>query len=289
MSTVSRRLVAAATAIAVVAVVVALATGALEALAALTVVPLAVASFATGRVTAAAAALTALVALAAGLAHDALGGAHVAALVAIGFAGTVAAALAALARRREEEGSFTEFLGEAGTLLACSLDFDETAKAAASVPVPQLADWVLVELYDSAGAIERRAASHADEGAEAVAAALSEAQAADGRSTLSALWPHLPDELVAPGEGREARPRAAMRVPLRSADRPVGAMTLLALEPGRSFGETDLRHAEQLAARVAIAIDNALLYRAARRGERRFTRRTESPERGRPQQPHSGE
>lgn len=285
----SRRVAAVAAAVAVACLAIALASGALEALAGLIVVPLALASFASARATAVAALATALVALVAGLAHDALGGSHVAALIAVAFAGTVAVALAADQRRRERESEFARFLGEAGALLACSLDFDETAKAAAAVPVPELADWALVELFDSTGAIERRAASHADEGAEAIAAMLVAGEPEQGRGPLSELWPELPAALMGgAGEGEAERmaavgARAAIRVPLRTPERRLGAMTLLAIAPGRHYGEDDLRRSEELAARAAIAIENALLYRAARRGERRFSRRAESPSSGRPQ------
>jgi GAF domain-containing protein len=267
--------------VAIACLAIALASGALGALAGLIVLPLAVAGFAPPRSTAIAAVATAAVALAAGLAHDALGGAHVAALVAVGFAGVMAVWLAAERRRRDRESEFARFLGDAGALLGCSLDFDETAKAAAAVPVPELADWALVELFDPSGAIERRAASHPDEGAEALAAALVAGEPEQGRGPRSELWPELPAELLSGVEGVGAR--AAIRVPLRTPERRLGAMTLIASDSRRPYGERDLLHAEELAARAAVAIENAMLYRAARRGERRFARRAEPPASGRPQ------
>ena len=51
----------------------------------------------------------------------------------------------------------------------------------------------------------------------------------------------------------------------RSADRPrprpLGAITFVAAESGRNFDENDLRLAEELAARCAVAVDNARLFR----------------------------
>jgi signal transduction histidine kinase len=57
-----------------------------------------------------------------------------------------------------------------------------------------------------------------------------------------------------------------MCVPLTSRDRILGVVTLVAgAESGRRFGASDLACAEQLAARAAIAIDNARLYEATQR------------------------
>jgi GAF domain-containing protein len=266
----SRRLSTAAIIVALISVVVAVVGGTNGVLAGLTVIPLAAASFASARVTALAGLAAIAVAVVAGLAHDSFDSAHVAALIALGVAAVMATVLAAEARGREREAAFATFLGEAGVLLACSLDFDETAKSAASVPVPELADWALVELTDQNGAIERRAASHPDEQSEEIAAALA-ASHSQGPGPLPELWSELPQEL------RDTGAVAGMRVPLRTPERRLGVLTLLTADSGRRYGARDVERAEELAARAAIAIENAQLYRAARRGERRFARRTESP------------
>ena len=52
----------------------------------------------------------------------------------------------------------------------------------------------------------------------------------------------------------------------RPARRPratLGALTFVSAETGRRYGATDLQFAQELAARAAIAVDNAQLYRAA--------------------------
>jgi GAF domain-containing protein len=156
--------------------------------------------------------------------------------------------------------------------------------------VPALADWSLVELFAPDGTVERRAASHADQGAETLAAAIAAAEPRDSSRTRAELWADLPDDLLqawAAGDDerlaqlRSAGARSAIRVPLRSVERRLGVMTLLAAGTDRRFDEADLRRAEDLAARCAVAIENAQLYRAARRGERRFARRAEPPAGGR--------
>lgn len=268
---------------------VALATGFLALLAALVELPLVAAGLVSPRYTATVGIVTVTGAVLAGLPHDAFSETHVAALIAVALVAPAAVALSAERRAREEIAAFATFLGDSSTLLACSLDFDVTAKAVASIPVPELADWCLVELGTPEGAVERRAASHPDDAAEQVAACI--AATADGeRRPRSELWGELPDALLetwAAGDAerlermRDAGARAAMRVPLRTGERALGTMTLLATGD-RDFGERDLRRVEDLAARCAVAIENAQLYRAARRADRRFSRRAESPPGGRP-------
>jgi GAF domain-containing protein len=244
----------AAAVVAMAALALALATAEPGLLAALVVVPLAVAGFATPLATGAVGVMTlALTALAGLIRGDAWGGGHAAALIAVALASAYGAWLAAQRREREQAASFAAFLGDAGTLLACSLELDATAKAVAGLPVPELADWNLVEIVSPEGEVERRAASHADPVAEEIAA-------------------EVPEGLHA------VRGRSAMRVALRTVERRLGTMVLLADEGGRHFGPEDLRRAEDLAARCALAIENAQIYRAARRGNPgRFARRAERP------------
>jgi GAF domain-containing protein len=255
-------------------------------------IPLAAALFYAPQRTGAAAVVTMAVAVLAGLPHDAFNAPHVAALIAIMLAGGLAIAFAVERQARDRFADFASFLGDAGTLLSSSLDFDTTAKAVASVPVPELADWCLVELLAPDGSVERRAASHDDESIELLSTAIATAAERD-RGPRSELWPELPDALLetwAGGEAerlaelRSAGARAAMRVPLRTPGRLAGTMTFVTTGPGTRFTELDLRRAEELAGRCSLAIDNALLYRAARSSrERRFGRRVEPPASGRPE------
>jgi hypothetical protein len=275
--------------VAVAGLAIALAAGTLGALTLLIVPPLVASGFASPRATAAVALVAIVLVALAGLPHDEFDAAHVAALLAVLVAGVVAVGLSWQRAGRARSVEFSAFLGEAAALLACSLDFDETAKASASLPVPVLADWSLVEVFAHDGTVERRAASHADQGAETLAAALAAAADEPGRSR-SELWADLPDDLLAAwaagdekrlGLLRSAGARSAVRVPLRSIERRLGVMTLLTTDSDRRFEAAELHRAEELASRCAVAIENAQLYRAARRGERRFARRAEPPAGGR--------
>src|SRR4051812_48321488 len=56
-----------------------------------------------------------------------------------------------------------------------------------------------------------------------------------------------------------------MIVPLVARGRSLGSLTLLSTREGRHYGDEDLRFARTLAARCALAIDNARLHDAAER------------------------
>jgi PAS domain S-box-containing protein len=64
---------------------------------------------------------------------------------------------------------------------------------------------------------------------------------------------------------RELGLRSYMVVPMVARGRSHGAITLVSAESGRRYEETDLRLAEELARRTALAVDNAKLYEEAQR------------------------
>jgi signal transduction histidine kinase len=173
------------------------------------------------------------------------------------------------------------FLAEAGALLAESLDYETTLQQVARLAVGHLADWCLVDLLEADGRIRRLAVAHADPAREAIVAEL--------RSrfpVLSIDTPHTITRVLRTGEGwidpavdprrleaearspehhrllREIGFGAEMVVPLVARGRPIGTITLVSAAAGR-YGPADLALARELAARAALAIDNARLYRSA--------------------------
>jgi len=188
------------------------------------------------------------------------------------------------AKRREEERRL--FLGEASAVLASSLDYATTLRTVASLAVPRVADWCLVQVRDDDGSIRPLAYAHVNHakakwlfeierrfptdpaGAVGVAAVLRtgkpELREAVGEADLRA-WArsdeHL-DMLTRVGV------RSRMIVPMRARDRTFGAITLGATESSRPFGAEDIALAEQLARAAALAIDNARLYAEAQEASR---------------------
>jgi PAS domain S-box-containing protein len=177
-----------------------------------------------------------------------------------------------------------QFLGEASTLLASSLDVDATLARVAKLAVPHFADWCSVDLVTASGAIERVAVAHAGQQAVELAERIFAAfpptfddelgvgavirtgapvlSPEIDESALRAVFGNRPsylDELLGLGL------TSSIVVPLVARDGTLGALTFISAESGRRYGPADLRFAQELAARAAVAVDNAHLYRAAER------------------------
>ena len=170
------------------------------------------------------------------------------------------------------------FLARASELLAASLDVEHTLTQVAQLAVPRLCDWCSVALPDSTGRLQHVAIAHRDPERLELARAYEERHPVEldadlgsarvMRSGRPLLANDITDELLAQtfGDGeqraalREVGIRSAMIVPMATAGRIVGTMTFIGDNAHRSFSDTDLRLAEELARRAGTAIANAQLY-----------------------------
>ncbi|MGH2999182.1 MAG: GAF domain-containing protein, partial [Gaiellaceae bacterium] len=173
------------------------------------------------------------------------------------------------------------FIVEASDVLASSLDYDETLNALARLAVPRLADWCVIYIVGPGGSIERRAVEHAG-GRQDVVRAILEAhpirpdalvgvpqvirsgvseltEAASPISTAADV--EVPEELA--GALEEVKVHSTMCVPLIARRRTIGAILFVSAESRRVFAEADIRLAEELAARAAVAVDNSRLFNEA--------------------------
>ena len=140
---------------------------------------------------------------------------------------------AELARSRDQLG----FLDEASQVLASSLAYKQTLGQVAALVVPRLADGCVIELP---------AAVHgAGEGPWSVAV---------GRPRLAAGGD--------PGAQRE------QVLPLAVHGKVLGTLTLVSAHPAAEAPRLESRTAEELARRIGIAVENALLYELAQRAVR---------------------
>ena len=203
------------------------------------------------------------------------------------------------ARRRLEEHQ--AFLTKASAVLATSLDYESTLLSVAHLAIPHLADCCVLDVTESATMMRRIVSVHEDpertrrlrtlearrlevsnhpfpvaevleQGTMVVRQALAQGwnAGADGAPRG--------DGGNADGEEQASPPGAAdlaalgvhalLSVPLVARDRVIGALTLLATEPGREFGEDERALATELTHRAAFAIDNAWLYQAAQQASR---------------------
>lgn len=183
-------------------------------------------------------------------------------------------------RKRVEEEQ--QFLQNATTALTSSLDFRETSVTIAKLAVPALADWAIVDFATEDGGSELVAAEHVD---RSRAELLREVRrryppspdAPRGlahvlRTGQAELFEQIPDEVLVQAAKdsehlamlRSLGLRSAIIVPMLAHGRTVGAISLASAESGRRYTQRDLDVVQELAARAALALANARLFREVR-------------------------
>ena len=170
------------------------------------------------------------------------------------------------------------FLAEAGRLLAESVDQSSTLIALTKLALPSLGAWCIVDILEEGDAIHRLGIYHPDPEKRALA------------HELQASWfPEPDDPFGAPAMLRDARPigitddieatlaatahspanlhilrqlgiGSLLTVPLLARQRLLGAITFVSAERNLSYNAEDLQLAEDIAARGALALDNAQVY-----------------------------
>ncbi len=186
---------------------------------------------------------------------------------------------AAIERERAEERH--RFLAETGALLSSSLDYRVTLASVARLVVPTLADWCAVDVLTEDGSVERLAVEHEDPQKISLALKLQERYPPDPearsgvpnvlRTGRPEFYPEITDEMLEAVARDEEHLRllrqigftSVIIVPMVARGRTLGALILVSSQPGRKFGETDLKLAEELGRRAALALDNAQLYEEA--------------------------
>jgi signal transduction histidine kinase/putative methionine-R-sulfoxide reductase with GAF domain len=175
------------------------------------------------------------------------------------------------------------FLAEASAALALSLDYDATLEQVARLAVPALADVCSVFVLTEDGEIRRAVTAHGDTVRADLMAALDRRRSGPvsprgsvatamgtGRPVLTAVIPDDYVETIAQDAEhlkilQGLKLRSSIVVPLRARGETPGALALFLSDTDRQYGPADLSLAEELAGRAALAIDNARLYREARR------------------------
>ncbi|QRN93208.1 PAS domain S-box protein [Archangium violaceum] len=180
-------------------------------------------------------------------------------------------------RMRAEQAM--SFLSEVGTVLAGSLDYHTTLNTVARLATRALAQTCVVEMLEDS-LLHPVAVAHVDPDLEqlvqkAMRSIPNEPQKGHGVARVvqtgqSELLPDLSDVgwiaealgLAEPTLLSDLGAQSYLCVPLTARGKTFGAMVLVA-NPGRSYDSEDLRLAEELARRAALAIDNARLYEQA--------------------------
>jgi PAS domain S-box-containing protein len=180
-------------------------------------------------------------------------------------------------RKRVEDRQ--QFLTEATTLLASSLDYEKTLAHVGQLMVPRWADWCSINLIDENGTFTRVAGVHVDarkqrmldelrqrqppslEGQEDPARTLKIGKPLLVRSIDDATMRAMSSTDDQYAVYRAVGMRSAMILPLRSSNRLLGSLILTITESDRRYDEDDFELMQNVADRVAVAIENARLFR----------------------------
>lgn len=187
-------------------------------------------------------------------------------------------------------------LAEAGSMLSASVDYSTRLTKIAQMAVPQLADWCAVDVIEEDKSIRRLAVAHVDPAKIELAHELQQRYPPDWdaptgvpnvlRTGQSELYAEITNEMLEAAARddehlrflRALNMKSAMVVPLLARGRTLGTITFVWAESERHYDTADLKLAEELARRGALAVDNARLYAATQRLntelEQRVTERT---------------
>ncbi len=180
-------------------------------------------------------------------------------------------------RKRAEESQ--QFLADASRVLVAALEYEATLQSFARLIVPRLADCVLVAMLEGEE-LHRVAMAHKDPAQEPMLSILERLPVAPDaavgvqavvRTGKPELVPEVTDAFLWATTNNDAYYsvlqklgwRSTLTIPLVARGRTLGAFILAYTDSGRRYGPAELVLAEGLAARAALAIDNARLYRAS--------------------------
>jgi two-component system phosphate regulon sensor histidine kinase PhoR len=160
-----------------------------------------------------------------------------------------------------------DFVREAGQVLGSSLDYRSAIQRFAELAVRDYADWCVVDIIEDGSPLKRLAVARAE--------LLSQEEAPPAQEPEEAVRAVVerggPEIIPALGEASDTRKkkrlldgidaRSAMCVPLRARKRSVGALTFARTQSSETYTADDLALVEDLAGRVALAVDRGRLYR----------------------------
>ncbi len=172
-----------------------------------------------------------------------------------------------------------EYLSQASKILASSLDLTETLARVAKLGVPQMADWCGIDILLDNNEIKQVAVAHVDPKKESWARNLRKinpitintpgGSAEVLRSGKPQFYPVITEGMIratnpSPQQLKliqKLQMTSAMIVPLITIDgKTIGSMTFVSAESKRTYTQADLKIAEEVASRAALAIHNARMF-----------------------------
>ena len=184
--------------------------------------------------------------------------------------------------RAQEAEQRARFLADASVVLDTALDYEQTLRSIARLVVPRLASFAIIDVIDEHDVMKRLDVVHKDDGKQELARGLRDIpldwsrphSAQHARETLRAHHvPEVTPEIIATWAQSEEHlaiwqalaPTSFIAVPMIARGRLLGMIGLALDERTQRYTTDDVRLADELARRVAIAVDNARLYAEAQR------------------------
>jgi PAS domain S-box-containing protein len=176
------------------------------------------------------------------------------------------------------------FLVSAGARLSQLLDSRDVVQAIVDIPIPRLADACLVDTVGDDDALERFASTRQREALTPALRALA-ARPLDWDSpspivdtirrrrreiapVVDEEWLEANEDAALVEHWRSLGAHAMLSLPLVAGDHVFGALTLIAIDPVRSFSEDQRALAEKFATLAATTLENARLYGLAQQANR---------------------
>ena len=186
-----------------------------------------------------------------------------------------------VARSAVSASDRAHFLAKASRELSLSLDEKATRDAVRRLALPRAGTWCIVDVVESNGAIHRLAVVHPDPAKQVLARKLEEQWPSKkgGTPSVASVQTSMPSTVLTDSSGaalmlaahgeenlrilREIGFGSLLVVPLIVRARVQGAITFVSREGDAPFTAEETALAVDLAARCAMALDNARLYREA--------------------------
>ncbi len=184
--------------------------------------------------------------------------------------------------RAQDAEQRARFLADASMVLDSSLDYEGTLRSIARLVVPRMAAFAIIDVVDENDVMRRLDVVHRDAGKEDLARHLCDIlldwskphSSLTARETLKPQYTRevTPEILASWAQGevhlalwRELAPTSYIAVPMIARGRLFGTIGLALDDATRRYTPDDVQLADELARRVATAVDNARLYAAAQR------------------------
>ena len=172
------------------------------------------------------------------------------------------------ASRTVERQRRLDLLREAGQLLFSLVDYSNAVQRVAELAVRDYADWCVVDVIEDGSPLRRLAVARGELLKHEAGTGPDKTPEASVHAVVESGAPQIIPALGESSNGDEGSQllggievSSAVCVPLRARKRSLGALTLARTESRDVYGADDLALVEDLAGRIAVAIDRGHLYR----------------------------